>query len=200
MERRGEEREPGELGSEERLDRARIGRAEGVPDLDGALEGLGLDRPPQRPEGLELGRVQLAEPGEPWPTLEAIDADQPQRADGNAGLGDEREHLDELELVVEVVLEPEDDVVARGERADECRVACLELTVDRRLVAAERRQEARSGATDVVVAARRYGAFVQRVAPGEHGAVESRRAQSAGGRVPVRDVEGHERDFATQCC
>ena len=69
----------------------------------------------RRPERLELACGQLAE--------ERVDDDQ---LGGDVlGMG-EREHVDELELVVEVVLEPEHDLDAVAERVEQLPVAALE--------------------------------------------------------------------------
>jgi hypothetical protein len=48
-----------------------------------------------------------------------------------ADVSGQRENLEQLKLIIEVVLEPEDDGPARGDRSGEERVAILELVRDR---------------------------------------------------------------------
>ena len=75
------------------------------------------------PERLELARRQLAQTGEGRLAGEGADDDQLGR--GLLGVG-EREHVEELELVVEVVLEPEHDLHAVAQRLEQLPVAPLE--------------------------------------------------------------------------
>ena len=75
------------------------------------------------PERLELARGQLAQTGERRLAGEGADDDQLGR--GLLGVG-EREHVEELELVVEVVLEPEHDLEVVAERLEQLAVTPLE--------------------------------------------------------------------------
>jgi hypothetical protein len=99
---------------------------------------------------------------------------------------EQRERLDELELVVQVVLEPEDDAL----RLEELTVAAFERGEDRRAAPPPAlRQERRPGAQQPGAGARRHRALVQDVLPRQHGAAESRLPERVAGALAVRDVQ-----------
>ena len=83
---------------------------------------------PGGPERLQLGRCQLAQAGEGRPAGKGADDDQ--FGFGLLGVG-EREHVEELELVVEVVLEPEHYREAVAQRIEQLLVAPLERGEER---------------------------------------------------------------------
>ena len=100
------------------------------------------------------------------------------------------ERVDELELVVEVVLEPEHDLVATAQRVEELRIAQLERREDGRSASDATLGEEVSPRSEQL-AARQLGdrALVKGVAPRKHGAAERRLSQRLRGAVAVRDVE-----------
>ena len=124
----------------------------------------------------ELGRVELAETAEVSDPEVLADADQRHPAGVDAELAQPREHLDELELVVEIGLEPEHDIAAgaRGER----RVPLLQtLAGSRRDLRARPRRGSRHGHGGARRRAlREQGPRAARRATGAH----ARRSPSAG--------------------
>ena len=106
--------QPPQRGGEKRqlrgLPRRPLGQRRGLRRLEGGpgarrrLEARPVPPAARGPERLELARGQLAETGERRLAGEGADDDQLGR--GLLGVR-EREHVEELELVVEVVLEPE---------------------------------------------------------------------------------------------
>ena len=102
----------------------------------------------------------------------------------------ECERIDELELVVEVVLEPEHDLVATVQRVEELRIALLERCEDGRSASDAALGEEVSARSEQLPAWQLGNrAFVKGVAPREHGAAERRLSQRLRGAVAVRDVE-----------
>ena len=91
-------------------ERCRLGRAEGVPGGRRLGEHLRGRRAPRRPERLQLVRGQLAQPVE-----DGLPGNEPTTISSGAAprLVREREHVEELQLVVEVVLEPQHDRATR---------------------------------------------------------------------------------------
>ena len=83
--------------------RGRLGAAQRVPYRCGCGERVLRCRDARRPQGLQLVRGQLAEPAEGWLAGERADDDQ---LECSIGRGREGEDVEELELVVQVVLEP----------------------------------------------------------------------------------------------
>ena len=116
-----------------------------------------------------LGR-QLAETGERRPAGEGADDDQLGR--GLLGVG-EREHVEELELVVEVVLEPEHHLEVVAERLEQLPVAPLERG-EQRLPAAPAAlgEEAGARPQQLLPWQRRHRPLVEHVLPGQHGTAE----------------------------
>jgi hypothetical protein len=114
-----EEGQRGGVAFQQRGQRRGVGCADRVPRLAGELEHQRRDRASLRPERLEL-----------------VGAERPEvvrRLDQLDGLVGRREDLQELQLVVEVVLEPEDDLRLRLERVAEEPVAALERLQQRPL-------------------------------------------------------------------
>ena len=109
LQRGSEEWEVRALAERELGERRRLRLAQRRPRVRRRVEHRGSRAHPRRPERLELDCRQLAEPGERRPAGERADDDQ-------LGCGPdaarERERVDQLQLVVEVVLEPEDDFSA----------------------------------------------------------------------------------------
>ncbi|MDX6506890.1 MAG: hypothetical protein QOG06_1534 [Gaiellaceae bacterium] len=102
----------------------------------------------------------------------------------------ERERLEQLQLIVEVVLEPEDDLPARRERLLEEPVAPLERLEQRPLRApAALAQEACAHSAQLGRPNRGHGTLVQDVLPREHRAAERRLPQGVARALPVGDVQ-----------
>ncbi len=96
------------------------------------------------------------------------------------------QNLDQLELVVEVGLEPEDDLTpGRGET----RVPLLQVAQDPIHVGRLPEEFGAAGAQVGVVEAGRDRALVKDVPPGQDLASELRALDPVGGAIPVRDVE-----------
>ena len=108
------------------------------------------------------------------------------RSGGDAEPREPRQDLDQLELVVEVRLEPQD--VGAGVRLE--RPVALGQLLDGAEIGGERAgEEPRPDAPQLVVGDRGHGPLVQRVAPREDRALHARRAQPGHGRVAVGDVQ-----------
>ena len=102
----------------------------------------------------------------------------------------EREHVEELELVVEVVLEPEHHLEVVAERLEELPVAPLERG-EQRLPAAPAAvgEEAGACAQQLLPWQRRHRPLVEHVLPGQHGTAERGLPQGVAGALAVGDVE-----------
>ena len=102
----------------------------------------------------------------------------------------ECERVDQLELVVEVVLEPEHHLEAVAERLEQLPVAPLERG-EQRLPAAPAAlgEEAGACAEQLLPWQRRHRPFVEHVLPGQHRAAEHGLAERVAGALAVRDVE-----------
>ncbi len=102
----------------------------------------------------------------------------------------ECERVEELELVVEVVLEPEHHVRAAAQRLDELPVALLERGEDR-LAAPPTAVREEPGPHVQQLRPRNLGhrPLVERVLPRQHRAAKRRLPQRAPGALPVRDVQ-----------
>ena len=74
--RRGQQRQGAGVGLEQRGERGGIGRADGVPGARGELRDLGRRAARARPQRLELGGLELAEPAEVRVALDLVDDDQ----------------------------------------------------------------------------------------------------------------------------
>ena len=105
------------------------------------------------------------------------------------GVG-EREHVEELELVVEVVLEPEHHLQVVAERLEQLPVAPLERG-EQRLPASPAAvgEEAGAGLQQLLARQRRHRPLVEHVLPGQHGAAECGLPERIAGAFAVRDVE-----------
>ena len=102
-----------------------------------------------------------------------------------------RKHLDELELVDEVVLEPEDDPL----RSCEQLVAARELRVDRVLAPPPVLGEEARAERSRLLGVEGERPDVQHVVPREDDALERGGAEGARHRLPVRDVQrAHAQD------
>jgi hypothetical protein len=101
----------------------------------------------------------------------------------------EGEHVEELELVVEVVLEPDDDLDAVAKRAQKLRVPSLERAEDRAPAAPARvGEETRAQAEQLAPRHGGHRSRVEHVLPREHRAAERRLPQGVAGALPVRDM------------
>ena len=94
--------------------RSRLGRSNGSPAAARKVDRLGLDRPPRRPQRRELLDVELGE--------EASLADQL----NCVALRNPIQDLEELQLVEQVVLEPEDDRALLGQGRQEADIPVME--------------------------------------------------------------------------
>lgn len=116
------------------------------------------------------------------------DADQRDPVRRNAEVGQPGEDLRELELVVEVGLEPEDVLaVAAGGELAVTRLEVAPRPLDGRRVGAN--EEARADRAQLGVVDVRDRPLMERVAPDDEARGEARRAQRDRGRVAVGDVE-----------
>ena len=108
-------------------------------------------------------------------------------------LGDAGQDLDQLQLIVQVVLEPEHGLAPGRERREEGGVGRLEAGQDRVLrPEAGRREERRSGTAHGGGVTRRDRPFVQHVAPHDHLAGQRGALDRPGDRIAVHDVRGVE--------
>ena len=125
---------------------ARLGRAHGLPGENGAGEHVPGRGAPQRPERLELGRRSARRARGTGPPGKRVDHDQLAAARRHGRrLRGEREHVEELQLVEQVVLEPEHDRLPVLERlAAAAGPALREPAADRRRLAPTARREERS--------------------------------------------------------
>jgi hypothetical protein len=123
-EQRGlQERQPGQVRPGDRGERGRVGVAQGGPGRDRGGQRVLAGGYPGRPERLELVRGQLAEAAELGPAGERADHDELGRA---AGAGRQGERVRQLELVVQVVLEPQHHRLPVPQRLDELPVPPLQ--------------------------------------------------------------------------
>jgi hypothetical protein len=98
--------------------------------------------------------------------------------------------VDELQLVEEVVLEPEDDVAAVGERSQELRVAALERGEDRLPASPTAlRKECRARLQQLPPRSRRDRPLVEDVLPRQHGTAEPSLPQRVARTLAVGDME-----------
>ena len=104
----------GELLACERGQVVRVGPPQGVVRTRRNGVRVGGDRPAAGPEGLQLVGGELAEAREARMAREAVERDQP-RGVAPGMVGDAGQDLDQLELIVKIVLEPEHRLVARVE-------------------------------------------------------------------------------------
>jgi hypothetical protein len=102
----------------------------------------------------------------------------------------EREHVEELKLVVQVVLEPEHHLEVIAERLDELPVAPLERGEQRlRTAPAAVGEEVGACAQELLPWQRRHRPRMERVLPGQHGAAERRLPEGVAGTLAVGDVQ-----------
>src|SRR5439155_6579806 len=149
---RREVRQRGAVLPQKRLDRGRLGRGERAPPRTAELDDRRRELTAPGPERLQARRIELAQ--------EDCWIDELLEARSAAG-----EDLEQLQLVVEVVLEPEDDVLRAGEQI----VTALQGMEDR--VARPPAAPAEKGRAS---RARFRWALVENVGPAEHGAAEGR--------------------------
>jgi hypothetical protein len=120
LQRGGQERK---LHGGELRERNRFRRTERIPGGRRLIEHLGRHLPASRPERLQLVRCQLTEPVERRLPGERVDDDRLQRPFESVG---QRQDVDQLELVVEIVLEPEHDATPIAQRRAKLLVSPLE--------------------------------------------------------------------------
>ena len=175
------------------LDDAWIGRAEGVPGRDRRRERL-VQRPAPHAARATRARPRSARRARRSPDGPRSRSMQIRRSVSGRRVrrGGERERLEELELVVEVVLEPEDDLAARARARRAPRASRdVELGQDRRLVgspdASRGTAPAPGGRSSSVPAGTGPSWRASRQAIDL--AAERRLPQRAGGGVAVRDVQ-----------
>src|SRR6185295_7400896 len=167
---------------EQILDRARILRAEGLP---GAARQVELLRLHQRTVGLELFELRR---GKRWDVT--IDNYYRKFLPTGGATSEEVEQLDELELVVEIVLEPEHNLVEIIEALDDA-IPLLKISADvRKIVPVVTGDELRALLAELFQRERRIdGSFVKHVAPGDDLSFDAGFAHGAGGAIAIRDVE-----------
>jgi hypothetical protein len=160
------------------LDEAgRLGRADGIPRPAGKRARLQRHWPPPRPERLQLVRRKRAEV--------PIRLDQVERR-----VAGERQSLQQLQLVVEVVLEPQHHARVRFQRVLEEPVTPLERLQQRLLRApAAFAQEPGSYRSQLGRRQRGHRALVEDVLPREHRSAERGLPQRVARALAVRDVE-----------
>ena len=173
----------GEIAAEKRLKPLRRRRAEGSPGVRGERELLWRDRLLQGSERLDLDLGLTPE--------ELGRLHQEERAVCVHRLAAEPvEDLQELELVVEIVLEPQDDAVERR-RMGEPAVARLQIGRNllplapapvRQILGADRGQLGER-------ASRRHRPLMQHVAPRQHLCARNRAAKQFAGRIAIGDDE-----------
>src|SRR4051794_10726776 len=117
--RGGEERQAVDRRGSAPRECTRVFGANVLPDRPHVGEERRPDRHSLWPQRLELVGRELAEAAKAGTAGERPDLDELERVVTNAGATNEREHVNELQLVVQVVLEPEDDRPACAERAHE---------------------------------------------------------------------------------
>ncbi len=148
------------------------------------------DDPPRRPERGDLLGVELAEAVERLDTGESVGADQRQAGVAKVSLREPVEDLEQLELIVEVVLEPEDDLLVVRDRGEGV-VALLQVG-QRRLVRCPPSvgKEAGPDRTQLLGGEpARDRPFVQHVASGDDRAGGADRRQAVAGGIAVSDVQ-----------
>ncbi len=100
------------------------------------------------------------------------------------------EGVDELELIVEVVLEPEHDLVAANQGVEELRVSTFELAEHGTIVRGYGFGEKRGAYLQQLVAGHLgHRPLVKGVFPREHGSADRRLPKRVDDAVSVRDVE-----------
>ena len=178
--RRAEVRQRRRVRGQQRFDRLRPGRADRLPGELRERDLVAAHRRAAGPEGAELGGLHLAE--------EAVGED---RLDRVGAAVDGVEDLDELQLVVEVVLEPDHDDLVAGERGAQARVAGAHVGLDRVRVApaAGGEEPGAHGAKLVGVEVGGHRPLVQGVAPRDHVAADAGGLDARHRGVAVRDVE-----------
>jgi hypothetical protein len=119
------------------------------------------------------------------PAGELADDDRLEGGEAGGCGGDPREDLGELELVMEVVLEPEDDVPPVGERLVEGAIPVLEAWEHGCGAPVVRADPA-----ELMRGKRRHRSLVEHVLPREELALEVGRLHRPDDAEPVRDVEG----------
>jgi hypothetical protein len=154
------------------------------------------DRRAHGPQAPELVRLELAEAVKVRAPRERADADQldPDRAIGHPG-----QDLQELQLVVEIVLEPQHDSLARLDGGVEPLVAVAQTGLHlRRPYLVQRRQVRRAQRAQLGRRERRDRPLVEDVPPGDDLADDMGLQHRRHGRVAVRDVE-HELSLSHPC-
>ena len=102
----------------------------------------------------------------------------------------EREHVEELELVVQIVLEPEHHLEAVAQRLEQLQVAPLERGEQRlRATPAAVGEEARACPQQFLPRQSRYRAIVEHVLPRQHSAAERGLSKRVARAFAVRDVK-----------
>ena len=86
------------------------------------------------PEELELRRSELAQAVEVRPTVDGADVQELEAGEVETASTRERQDLHQLQLIQQVVLEPEDDVASLRQGFEQHPVTPFELGEDRRLV------------------------------------------------------------------
>jgi len=126
------------------------------------------------PEELELRRSELAQAVEVRPTVDGADVQELEAGEVETASTRERQDLHQLQLIQQVVLEPEDDVASLRQGFEQHPVTPFELGEDRRLVLpALPSEEPRTGPEEVRTSARQQWTFVGNVAPGKDGPLDT---------------------------
>ncbi len=113
----------------------------------------------------------------------------------------ERERVDQLELVVEVVLEPEHDLELIAERVEQPPVAPLQRREELLLSApAAVGEEPGACAEQLAPWQRRHRSLVQHVLPGQDDTAKRRLPERVAGALAVRDVEQRGLFFDVHAC
>jgi hypothetical protein len=106
----------------------------------------------------------------------------------------QREHVEQLELVVEVVLEPEQEAASVTPRCTKLAVAPLERRADRAAAPpAALREERRANLQELGPRDIRHRPFVENVLPRQHRPAEARLTQRVPSALAVRDVQKRRR-------
>src|SRR5262249_52972594 len=147
-----------------------FGAAQRIPGGGCRGDGAGCRSDTGGPQRLELSRGQFTEPAKRRPSGERADDDQLGHTRRGAR---QREHIQELELVVKVMLEPQDDLLPPLQRPPELPVASLQRGQDRRPAAPPAgRQERGPGTQQFPPRSRWHWSFVEDVLPRQDRAAE----------------------------
>ena len=153
-------------------ERSRLGRSEGIPDRRRSGERIGCRRAPRRPQRLQLVRGELAQTVKGRLAGKRVNDNQFRRG---TGLVRERERVDELQLVVEVMLEPEHHLQPVAQRFNELPITPLERGEDRAPTPPTTiGEESSPGAQQLRPRHLRHRPLVKHVLPGQHRAAERR--------------------------